>query len=235
MAEGFVQEWGAPQWGPGTDAWGGLSRAGQVTTDRGLLAVVYEPLPHRLPVVLDPLDVGFGLLQGLLQGPRGRAEACARVVLLEPLQLPGRGGKAQPRLGRGVPVLCPPPLPNSRTGPGFWGPRPVLPASASPPRGPGPDLAQSSRVTAPLGLNLAPRCGQPSERGSPWGRLAVFNPVTVSTPGREGRQRGESDTPRRGQPAALHMRPSPLHSALDPAASTNLFCFVLVQKEDFTG
>lgn len=59
--------------------------------DQALLAVLYEPIQHHLLVLLHPLDVGLGLLQGLLQSPGAGAEAHIHVVLLELLQLPGQG------------------------------------------------------------------------------------------------------------------------------------------------
>lgn len=75
---------------PGTDAHGPLTR-GQVTVGIGLVAVLGEPPEHLVLVLVHPLDVGLGLLQGLLQSPRAGAKAYVTVVRLELLQLPGKG------------------------------------------------------------------------------------------------------------------------------------------------
>lgn len=48
-----------------------LTHMGGLTQDQGLLAVFCEPPEHHLLVFFHPLDVRFGLLQGLLQSPRG--------------------------------------------------------------------------------------------------------------------------------------------------------------------
>lgn len=81
---------GALPWATGTDAQGLLTWGPGDRTDWGLFAVFCEPLEHHFLVFLHPLDVGFGLLQGLLQGPGGRAESYVLVVVPELLQLPGK-------------------------------------------------------------------------------------------------------------------------------------------------
>lgn len=63
------------------------------------LAVFCEPLEYRVLVLPHPLNVGFRLLQSLLQSPGARAKARVLVILLKLLQLPGkqsvRSGLAQ--------------------------------------------------------------------------------------------------------------------------------------------
>lgn len=54
------------------------------------LAVCCEPLEYRVLVLLHPLNVGFRLLQSLLQSPGARAEACVLVIRLKLFQLPGK-------------------------------------------------------------------------------------------------------------------------------------------------
>lgn len=90
------------------------------------LAVCCEPLEYRVLVLPHPLNVGFRLLQSLLQSPGARAKARVLVILLKLLQLPGkqsvRSGlalKNSALRGEGLPS----PLPLTRlTGP--WGRRP---------------------------------------------------------------------------------------------------------------
>lgn len=93
-----------------------------------LLAVFCEPLEYRVLVLLHPLNVGFRLLQSLLQSPGARAEACVLVIRLKLFQLPGkqsvRSGlalKLSPEKRGAFPVSHPL---TRLTGP--WGWRPYL-------------------------------------------------------------------------------------------------------------
>lgn len=112
---------------------------------QGLFAVFCEPCEHHILVSLHPLDVGFGLLQGLLQSPGARAKAGVHVGLLELLQLPGKRGFLAPgwvsntALRRGLPgpVFPPPPSGTSVYSPGWEGP--VLSS---------PYLGQGAKMTA---------------------------------------------------------------------------------------